>query len=330
LNKNILYKINLLLLLLLYLPWIRKIFIVMPNEKVKFLKPYEEIRDKIIYVNDKDLIGFESANIFAFSFNLYKMDKFGISKNFIYMEDDYFIGKKLEKTDFFYYDVKEKKVFPYVINTNFFEMDKEKILKKQKKMSKKKNQIKPHSKIGWNFSLLNTDKYFIEKYKIPIINPIFTHCAIPENLDDLREIFKEIQDYEFINETLFSKTRHVLTLNQPEFVNLYQLNIKHRKVHQIKNIYIDMETIKLDQLNKLNIELFVLNTGGNHEPSKEKLENLKNIMKERFPKSTIYEKINEDINVFYKLRYSSKTYYELLIILFIFLIIIKFIRNKKI
>jgi len=313
-----------------YLPWIRKIFIVMPNEKVKFLKPYEEIRDKIIYVNDKDLIGFESANIFAFSFNLYKMDKFGISKNFIYMEDDYFIGKKLEKTDFFYYDVKEKKVFPYVINTNFFEMDKEKILKKQKKMSKKKNQIKPHSKIGWNFSLLNTDKYFIEKYKIPIINPIFTHCAIPENLDDLREIFKEIQDYEFINETLFSKTRHVLTLNQPEFVNLYQLNIKHRKVHQIKNIYIDMETIKLDQLNKLNIELFVLNTGGNHEPSKEKLENLKNIMKERFPKSTIYEKINEDINVFYKLRYSSKTYYELLIILFIFLIIIKFIRNKKI
>ena len=313
-----------------YLPWIRKIFIVMPNEKVRFLKPYEEIKDKIVYVNDKDLIGFESANIFAFSFNLYKMDKFGISKNFIYMEDDYFIGKKLEKIDFFYYDVKEKKVFPYLINTNFFEMDKEKIFKKQKKMNKKKNQIKPHSKIGWNFSLLNTDKYFIEKYKIPIISPIFTHCAIPENLDDLKEIFKEIQEYEFINETLFSKTRHVLTLNQPEFVNLYQLNIKHRKVHQIKNIYIDMEKIKLDQLNKLNIELFVLNTGGNHEPSKEKLENLKNIMMKRFPKSTIYENINEDINVSYKLRYSYKSYYELLIILFIFVIIIKSIHNKKI
>ena len=240
-----------------YLPWIRKIFIVMPNEKVKFLKPYEEIRDKIIYVNDKDLIGFDSANIFAFSFNLFKMDKFGISKNFIYMEDDYFIGKKLEKTDFFYYDVKEKKVFPYVINTIFFEMDKEKIFKKQKNMNKKKNKIKPHSKNGWNFSLLNTDKYFIEKYKIPIISAKFTHCAVPENLDDLREIFKEIQDYKYINETLFAKTRHVLTLNQPEFVNLYQLNIKHRKVHHIKNTYINMEKIKLHQLNKLNKYLIV-------------------------------------------------------------------------
>ena len=312
-----------------YLPWIRKIFIVMPNKKVKFLKPYEEIKDKIIYVNDKDLIGFDSANIFAFSFNLYKMDKFGISKNFIYMEDDYFIGKKLKKTDFFYYDNEEKKVFPYVINTIFFEMDKEKILKKQRSMNKKKNKMKPHSKLGWNFSLVNTDKYFIEKYKIPIISAKFTHCAVPENLDDIREIFKEIQDYKYINETLFSKTRHVLTLNQPEFVNLYQLNIKHRKVHHIKNTYINMEKIKLHQLNKLNIELFVLNTGGNHEPSKEKQENLKKIMEERFPKPTIYEEINEKISVSYKLRYSFKSYYDLIMILFIFEIFIKFFHYKK-
>ena len=29
---------------------------------------------------------------------------FGVSKNFIYMEDDFFIGKYLKKADFFYYD----------------------------------------------------------------------------------------------------------------------------------------------------------------------------------------------------------------------------------
>ena len=51
-------------------------------------------------------------------------------------------------------------------------------------------------------------------------------------------------------------------------------------------------------------------------------------MEERFPKSTIYEKIKEDINVSYKLIYSSKSYYELLIILFIFIILIKFIHFK--
>ena len=99
-----------------YIPWIRKIFIVMPNEKVRFLKPYDEIKDKFVYVNDKEFLGYDSANIFAFSFNLHKMEKFGMSKNFIYMEDDYFIGRPLKKTDFFYYDEKEKKVFPALTN----------------------------------------------------------------------------------------------------------------------------------------------------------------------------------------------------------------------
>ena len=274
-----------------YLPWIRKIFIIMPNEKVRFLKPYEKIKDKIVYVKDKDLLGYDTANIYAFLFNLYKMENFGISKNFIYMEDDYFIGKSLKKSDFFYYDDEKKKVFPYVVNTIFYEMNKKKIIKNQKLMFKKKNRIKPHSHYGFDFAIMNTDKYFIEKYNIPIISSKFTHCAIPLNLDDLKEIFTEIQDYEYINETLFSKVRHALTLNLQEFVNLYQLNVKHRKVHKINNSYIKVEKVKI---NKLNTELFVLNTGGNHKPSEKENAELTKIMKKRFPNPTIYELV--DIN----------------------------------
>jgi hypothetical protein len=150
-----------------YLPWIRKIFIVMPNEKVKFLKTIEEIKEKIVYVNDEEFLGYDSANIFAFSFNLHKMEKFGISKNFIYMEDDYFIGKPLKKSDFFYYDQKENKVYPYVINTIFSEMNQKEILLNQEKIYKKRKSIKPHSHLGWDFSIMNTDKYFFERYKIP-------------------------------------------------------------------------------------------------------------------------------------------------------------------
>lgn len=92
------------------IPWVRKIFI-MPNKNVRYFKPVEEINDRIEYVNDKDFLGYDSANIFTFSFSLYKMEKFGISKNFIYMEDDYFIGRPLKKSDFFCYDKKEKKFF---------------------------------------------------------------------------------------------------------------------------------------------------------------------------------------------------------------------------
>ena len=97
--------------ILQYIPWIRKIFIVMPNDKVRFLKPYDEIKDKIVYVKDKDLLGYDTANIFAFTFNLHKMEKFGIAKNFIYMEDDFFIGKPLKKTDFFIMMKKSKKFY---------------------------------------------------------------------------------------------------------------------------------------------------------------------------------------------------------------------------
>ena len=73
------------------------IIILMPNEKVKFLKSYDEIKEKIIYINDRDFLGFDSANIFSFTFNLYKLKNFGVSRNFIYIEDDFFIGKPLIK-----------------------------------------------------------------------------------------------------------------------------------------------------------------------------------------------------------------------------------------
>ena len=62
------------------IPWIRKIFILMPNEKVKYFKEPEEIKDKIVYVKDKDVLGFDSASSPAFQFNLWKMKKLNILK----------------------------------------------------------------------------------------------------------------------------------------------------------------------------------------------------------------------------------------------------------
>ena len=58
------------------IPWIRKIFILMPNEKVKYFKPKEEIADKFVYVKDKDFLGFDSANSNAFQYRLFNMSKF--------------------------------------------------------------------------------------------------------------------------------------------------------------------------------------------------------------------------------------------------------------
>ena len=35
----------------------------MPNEKVRYFKPPEEIKEKIIYIKDIDLLGFNTASI---------------------------------------------------------------------------------------------------------------------------------------------------------------------------------------------------------------------------------------------------------------------------
>ena len=269
-----------------YIPWIRKIFILMPNKNVKFLKSIDEIDDKIIYINDKDFLGFDSANIFSFTFNLFKLEYFGISKNFIYMEDDFFIGKSLKKIDFFYYDESSKKVLPFLLTKFFHEMDKSDVENRFEQLFQIKDKIFPHSRYGWWLSIYMTNKYFIERYKRPLIDTVFTHNAIAENIDDLKEIYEEIKDFKYLKETLYSKERNVLTLNQPQFFNLYQLNIKNKKVHSIPYRYYEVELI-----NKFNldIELFVINTGGNHIPSKRHFNIQSKVMKKKYPFRILYE-----------------------------------------
>ena len=198
-NEELRYSIR---SILKNIPWIRKIFILMPNEKVKYLKSYEEINEKIIYIKDKEFLGFESANIFSFTFNLYKLVNFGVSQNFIYIEDDFFIGKTLKKYDFFYYDENRHKVLPFLLTMYFQELNKSKIFNRFYNIYKIKDNIHPHSNIGWWFSIYNTDKYFLEKYRLELINTNFTHNAISENLDNLKEIYEEIKDYDYFNETI--------------------------------------------------------------------------------------------------------------------------------
>ena len=300
----------------LYMPWIRKIFLLMPNDKVRFLKPAEEIKNKIIYIKDKDFLGFDSANIHSFTFQLYKLEKFGISKNFIYMEDDFFIGKPLNKSDFFYYDQEKKKVLPYLLTKYFQELNKSDILDEYYNLYKNKENIHPHSYDGWWISIYSTDKYFIEKYNNSFINTNFTHNAIAENIDELRKIFEEIKDYEYFNETLYSKERYILTLNQPHFFNLYQLNINHKKAHTLPYKYIAIEKLKIENL---ELPLFVINLGGNHIPSKRQIKIEKKIMEKRFPFQTEYEIINNKnfINKFILF------FFQIFLINFIILIFIK-------
>ena len=111
------------------IPWVRKIFILMPNQKVRYFKNSKSMKEKITYVKDKDLLGYDSSSSLAFQFRYWKMKKFGISDNIIVMDDDCFIGKRLNKDDFFY--VEDGKVVPLIITSNFLQINKKSVLQYQ-------------------------------------------------------------------------------------------------------------------------------------------------------------------------------------------------------
>ena len=62
------------------------------------------------------------------------MRKFGLSENFIYMDDDYFIGQPLKKSDFFY--EYQGEIYPFLITDCFKEMNKTELEEKQENIAK--------------------------------------------------------------------------------------------------------------------------------------------------------------------------------------------------
>ena len=281
------------------IPWVNKIYILMPNEKVSFFKPAEQIREKIIYVKDKDLLGFDSASSPSFQFNLHKMKKFGISENFILMDDDCFIGKPLKKIDFFYEE--NGKVYPTLITSDYYEMDKILWEKRLNLYILKSNKIKeklPHSSTGFEIqharSLLLMYNIFGDdnkRYGKKLIEPAFTHNAIPVKLSDIEELHNLIvKYYPYSNETLFSLFRNSYSLQMQTTYMAYVKNQYDRKVSKISSAFYDLTHYKYIPKNEK--KLFVINTGLlNYKKYLYAYErkNLNNL----FPNKTIYELGND-------------------------------------
>ena len=269
------------------IPWIRKIFILMPNEKVRFLKDQELIKDKIVFVKDKDLLGYESSNIHAFQFRLWNMKQFGMSDNFICLDDDYFIGKPLNKSDFFY--VQNGTVVPAQIATKYQVHNKRTFSRDYNKVKRNIKNSRPQSSNNFMYTVYNTYLFFIDEFKGKIKVPYFTHNAIPINVKDLKEVYDLIHKSKFREPTLDSLYRNSDTLQFQTAVNIYTFNKYSRKVNLIKHSYIDAEyTIKGDY----DAQLFCINTGGNKDYSKLSHLKAKISMNKIFPVPSKYEILN--------------------------------------
>ena len=218
------------------IPWVRNIYILMPNKKVRYFKNYTLINNKIIYIQDKHLLGYDSSNSLAFQFRYWKMKKFGISDNIIVLDDDCFITNKLNKEDFFY--VENGKIVPLIITSNFLKINKElieyncKLYESKAKTSKEEqdNDIFNYSKyLSYSFllklfNITSNDYFFVPK---------FTHNAIPINLKDVEEIYNLINISRFKYSTLDCVYRHVESLQFQMLVLAFTFLKYNKKVKDI-------------------------------------------------------------------------------------------------
>ena len=247
------------------IPWVRKIFILMPNNKVRFFKGYNLIKKKIIYIKDKDLLGYDSSNINAFQFRYWKLKKFGISDNFISMDDDYFIGNKLEKKDFFY--VEHDKVVPAIVTSKFLKLDKKSIEKNyylykyKAETSKEEQNLDIFYYCQYLTYLLifdSLDNLTSNYNKESIFTPEFTHNALPVNIKDLKEI------YDIVYNSKYRETTLNILYRSYEFVQFQTLLITYTFIKYNRKIsHISYKYIQIDNaiLSNYKYSLFCINKG---------------------------------------------------------------------
>ena len=294
--------------ILKYIPWIRKIFILMPNEKVRYFKEYKYIKNKIVYVKDKDLLGYDSSNSHAFQFRYWKMKKFGISDNIIAMDDDYFIGGPLNKSDFFY--LENGKVVPSIITSKFLFIDKITALKEIERckkiiMNTKNDQINEM----YDHSVYLTYLYFINMFNKSVIIPRYTHTAMPINLKELKDMYDIIYNSKYKSTTLDSLYRHYETFQFQAFIFSYSFLKLNRKIKSISYKYMNNRNTIYDNY---NFSLLCINTGAINYSNLSFLQS-RIVMEYLFPEPTPYEIANYSFssiafNVMYLMNKEIKIY----------------------
>lgn len=258
----------------------------MPNKKVRYFKNYNLIKERIVYVKDKDLLGFDSSSSIAFQFNYWKMKKFGISNNFIVMDDDCFIGLPMKKTDFFYN--RNNKIIPIIITNRFKKITRKEVEKQILILRKEIKTAKEQTYVDFKYSKYLTYLFLLNLFKKSLIIPKFTHNAIPVNIDEIKEIYNLIFLSKYNSTTLYSTYRHIESLQFQTLILSYTFIKYNKKVKYLSYKYISN---KKTLTSNYNYHLFCINTNG-YVNSNLSFLKTRFVMEYLFPKKSPYEKVD--------------------------------------
>ena len=272
------------------IPWVRKIFILMPHKKVKYFKDYDLIQDRIIYVKDKDFFGTDNFHTLPFKFRYWKLKKYGLSENFIAMDHNYYIRKPLKKSDFFY--VVDGKVVPAIITSRFIELKNKTNgnLREDLKINIYKICTRDVLLVKKN-SLYQTYLFISKLFNEADFVPAHTFNAIPVNTQELDEICTLIYNSEFRFNTLYSMFPQEKSIQFQAFVLSYTFLKYKRKVKSIPTRAIRNRN---PVFNNYNYSLFSMTTEGKDIML---LKKTKIVLEYLFQEPSPYEIIDDTLHI---------------------------------
>ena len=243
--KNILNNIS----------WIRKIFIIISNDKINFIKFSKDMEEKIILVKEKDILGFNFTSDNIFGFNMLKMKKFGLSENFLFLDNIYLINKPLNKSTFFYEE--NGIILPYLIYNSFYEIIKERIQKKIDNYLLNNNNTNINFEIELDIIQQKTLLFLSEifgndnnRFGKKLIQPTIGCIFLPIKMSDIEEInyymFKNYDKYmnKYMNKYLLYLLPTSFHFNIITFYMIYIKNKYDRKVSKINWSFYQLDTLE--------------------------------------------------------------------------------------
>lgn len=270
------------------IPWIRKIYVVMPNETIRFIDERKRQKDnRIVYVRDKDLLGFDTTCSLTKEFNMYKLKSFGCATNVIYFNDDMFVGKEAQPQQFF---DKDK---PYILHNEPFthnNYDEHSEIAKLLPMSDNLYDSK-----AYHAQIVRAYMYIYQLFGKNALTPknLFqtNHNATPINLDELQELVETMQrTYPNANEVLNATA---MNNKAPQFQELYMLWIANKYGRQVKDMsmqYYECTNTRRHFRMFMMPTLFCINTNAINKPTKTDVAREVSILRHLYPNPTIYER----------------------------------------